>query len=71
MANASEEWLKKAVSEGHINYIEYNKFTYIKRIGEGGFGSVSKYEWNGSFKKYFNSSGSAKDCGFWTGETDK
>src|SRR6185437_15817666 len=47
MANASEEWLKKAVPEGHINYIEYNSFTYIKRIGEGGFGSVSKYEWNG------------------------
>ncbi|KAF0555166.1 hypothetical protein F8M41_017931 [Gigaspora margarita] len=41
----SEEWLKKAISEGHINYIEYNKFTNPIFIGIGGFGTVFKYDW--------------------------
>ncbi|KAF0445563.1 kinase-like protein [Gigaspora margarita] len=45
MPNDSEEWLKKAVSDGHINYFEYEQFTNGIIIGEGGFGTVYKYEW--------------------------
>ncbi|RIB24792.1 kinase-like domain-containing protein [Gigaspora rosea] len=45
MANSSQEWLEKAISEGHINKLDYNKFTYCSKIGDGGFGTVSKYEW--------------------------
>ena len=48
MANIPEEWLEKAISEGHINYIEYNKFTDPILIGIGGFGKVHKYEWRDS-----------------------
>ncbi|KAF0558058.1 kinase-like domain-containing protein [Gigaspora margarita] len=45
MGNILEEWLEKAISEGHIDYIEYNKFTDPIVIGIGGFGKVLKYEW--------------------------
>ncbi|RIB02901.1 kinase-like domain-containing protein [Gigaspora rosea] len=45
MANVQEEWLEKAISEEHINYINYNKFTDPIVIGIGGFGKVLKYEW--------------------------
>ncbi|RIB24547.1 kinase-like domain-containing protein [Gigaspora rosea] len=40
-----KEWLEKAISEDHINYIEYNKFTDPVVIGIGGFGKVFKCEW--------------------------
>ncbi|KAF0502373.1 kinase-like protein [Gigaspora margarita] len=45
MTNTSEEWLERAIADGHVNYIEYNKFTNRKMIGIGGFGTVFKYEW--------------------------
>ncbi|RIB22469.1 kinase-like domain-containing protein [Gigaspora rosea] len=48
MANVQEEWLEKAISEGHINYIDYNKFTEPIEIGIGGFGKVFKSEWRDS-----------------------
>ncbi|KAF0503045.1 kinase-like protein [Gigaspora margarita] len=48
MANVQEEWLKKAIDERHINYIEYNKFTDPFIIGSGGFGSVFRCEWRDS-----------------------
>ncbi|KAF0558232.1 kinase-like domain-containing protein [Gigaspora margarita] len=41
MPSLLEEWFEQAISEKHINYIEYNKFTDRKRIGE----KVFKYEW--------------------------
>ncbi|RIB24956.1 kinase-like domain-containing protein [Gigaspora rosea] len=45
MEISSDEWLEKAISDGHINYLEYNKFTDPTNIGSGGFGTVYKYEW--------------------------
>ncbi|RIB30623.1 hypothetical protein C2G38_2152075 [Gigaspora rosea] len=45
MTNIAEEWLEKAISDGHINYIEYNKLINPVEIGIGGFGKVFKYEW--------------------------
>ncbi|KAF0465400.1 kinase-like protein [Gigaspora margarita] len=45
MTNITEEWLEKAISDGHIDYIEYNKFINPIEIGIGGFGKVFKYEW--------------------------
>ncbi|KAF0558628.1 kinase-like protein [Gigaspora margarita] len=45
MANTSKEWLEKSISNGHIKYLEYNKFTNPENIGTGGFGNVDKYEW--------------------------
>ncbi|KAF0527643.1 kinase-like protein [Gigaspora margarita] len=45
MANTSEKWLEKAISDGHINFLEYNKFTVLAKIGNGGFGDVLKCEW--------------------------
>ncbi|KAF0444671.1 kinase-like protein [Gigaspora margarita] len=41
----AEEWIEKAILDGHINYLEYNKFTNPIMIGIGGFGKVFKYEW--------------------------
>lgn len=41
----SKEWLEKAISDGHIPSLDYNEFEKIKKIGEGGFGSVYKYKW--------------------------
>ncbi|KAF0556435.1 kinase-like domain-containing protein [Gigaspora margarita] len=48
MASMSEEWFEKAISDGHINYLEYSKFTDPVVIGIGGFGKVFKYEWRNS-----------------------
>ncbi|RIB24951.1 hypothetical protein C2G38_580400 [Gigaspora rosea] len=45
MANVQEEWLEKAISDGHIDYVEYNNFANPINIGVGGFGKVFKYEW--------------------------
>ncbi|RIB29563.1 hypothetical protein C2G38_2238823 [Gigaspora rosea] len=42
--NTSEEWLERAIFDGHVNYIEYNKFTN-RKSSIGGFGTVFKYEW--------------------------
>ncbi|KAF0541364.1 kinase-like protein [Gigaspora margarita] len=35
MTNIPEEWLEKAIRDGHINYLEYNKFTDPVVIGVG------------------------------------
>ncbi|RIB15216.1 kinase-like domain-containing protein [Gigaspora rosea] len=40
------EWLKRAISDEYVNYYEYDNFTHGTRIGEGGFGTVYKYEWS-------------------------
>ncbi|RIB23143.1 hypothetical protein C2G38_898336 [Gigaspora rosea] len=48
MANIPEELLEKAISDEHINCIDYNKFTDPIVIGIGGFGKVLKYEWRDS-----------------------
>ncbi|KAF0546086.1 kinase-like protein [Gigaspora margarita] len=40
MPNIPEEWLERAISDGHINYLEYSKFTAPTIIGIGGFGTV-------------------------------
>ncbi|KAF0554949.1 kinase-like protein [Gigaspora margarita] len=45
MENTSEEWLDKAISDGNINFLEYNKFKNPMEIASGGFGKVFKYEW--------------------------
>ncbi|RIB30438.1 kinase-like domain-containing protein [Gigaspora rosea] len=41
----SEDWLINAISEEHISYYEYDKFSYNERISDEGLGSVSKYDW--------------------------
>ncbi|KAF0520801.1 kinase-like protein [Gigaspora margarita] len=48
MANIPEEWLERAISDEHINYLEYSKFTAPTIIGIGGFGTVFKCEWKES-----------------------
>ncbi|KAF0455190.1 kinase-like protein [Gigaspora margarita] len=45
MENTPEEWLKKSISDGYINYLEYNKFSDPAIIGAGAFGKVFKCEW--------------------------
>ncbi|RIB12262.1 kinase-like domain-containing protein [Gigaspora rosea] len=45
-ANPLIDWLKRAISEGHINYFDYEKFTEISLINNGGFGTVNKARWN-------------------------
>ncbi|KAF0378178.1 hypothetical protein F8M41_012443 [Gigaspora margarita] len=77
MVDIPEEWLDKAISDGHINYLEYNKFTDPVVIGIGGFGTVFKYEWRdseltrSSFEEHLNSSRTAKDCRLWTIKADE
>ncbi|KAF0548834.1 kinase-like protein [Gigaspora margarita] len=46
MANTPGEWLEKAISDGHINNLDYDQFTDPEMIGIGAFGKVFKYEWN-------------------------
>ncbi|KAF0426411.1 kinase-like protein [Gigaspora margarita] len=45
MARIPGEWLEKAISDGHINNLDYNQFSGSKMIGIGAFGKVFKYEW--------------------------
>ncbi|KAF0386543.1 kinase-like protein [Gigaspora margarita] len=45
MANIPKEWLEKTISDGHINYIEYNKLSNPIETGNGAFGNVFKYDW--------------------------
>ncbi|KAF0412366.1 kinase-like protein [Gigaspora margarita] len=40
-----EELLEKAVFDGHINYIEFKKFTIPKKIDIRSYVTVYKYEW--------------------------
>ncbi|RIB02034.1 hypothetical protein C2G38_2255839 [Gigaspora rosea] len=51
MAKTLEEWLEKAIFEGHINYIEYKKFTDPTTIGIRGFGKKFQAEDHHSCKK--------------------
>ncbi|KAF0527408.1 kinase-like protein [Gigaspora margarita] len=48
VADSSEQWLNEAIIKDHINFVEFNKFTFIENIGEGGFGSVARYKWKGA-----------------------
>ncbi|KAF0559880.1 kelch-like protein 17 [Gigaspora margarita] len=40
------EWLNRAISEQHINFFNYEKFTEISLINNGGFGTIKKALWN-------------------------
>ncbi|RIB28310.1 kinase-like domain-containing protein [Gigaspora rosea] len=43
--NISKGWLIKILSDEHIDYIEYNKFTNPSIVRSGGFGIVFKCKW--------------------------
>ncbi|RIB11390.1 kinase-like domain-containing protein [Gigaspora rosea] len=45
MAITLRKLIEKEISERHLNFIGYNKFTKSEKIGEGGFGIVSKSLW--------------------------
>ncbi|KAF0550658.1 kinase-like protein [Gigaspora margarita] len=49
MEKTPVEWLEKTISDGHINYLEFDRFTEPTEIGSGGFGKVFKYEWKDSY----------------------
>src|SRR5437763_1481517 len=42
-----KEWIDIKVRGGSIHYFEYNNFRNIEKIGEGGFGIVSKANYDG------------------------
>ncbi|RIB23440.1 hypothetical protein C2G38_855052 [Gigaspora rosea] len=48
VGDSSEQWLNEAITKGYIDFCEYNKFTFIKEIGKGGFGTVARYKWKGA-----------------------
>ena len=41
-----KEWIDKKIEDEVIKYFEYNKFSSIVDIGEGGFGKVSRAHLN-------------------------
>ena len=42
---SSKEWIDMKVGDETINYFEYNRFSDIDKIGEGGFGIVNRANW--------------------------
>ena len=41
-----KEWIDTKIEDGNINHFEYNNFSNIVRISEGGFGIVNRADWN-------------------------
>jgi serine/threonine protein kinase len=41
-----KKWIDSKIEDGDINYFEYNNFSNIKRISEGGFGVINSAHWN-------------------------
>ncbi|GES80191.1 kinase-like domain-containing protein [Rhizophagus clarus] len=39
------EWIDTKIKDGNIDYVEYNEFSDVKKIGEGGFGIVESAYW--------------------------
>jgi serine/threonine protein kinase len=44
----SVQWIEEGISKRFINYIEYNEFQNIQRVGSGAFGKVYKANWKSS-----------------------
>ncbi len=40
-----KEWIDIKVKDGDINYLKYDNFCDIEKIGEGGFGVVNRANW--------------------------
>lgn len=45
-------WIEEAITNNHIRFYEYDKFTCIEEIGSGSFGKVFKAKFKSS-DKYF------------------
>ncbi|CAG8640201.1 4529_t:CDS:1, partial [Racocetra fulgida] len=41
------EWLRKSITEKHINFYHYSDFVNREKTNEGGFGTIQKAEWKG------------------------
>ncbi|KAF0542819.1 kinase-like protein [Gigaspora margarita] len=53
MAEISEEWLEKAILDGHINYLDYNKFTQPVVIDiSRHYNLILQYADNGTLRDY-------------------
>ena len=43
---SSKEWIDIKIRDEDIHYFEYNNFSNVVRISEGGFGIVNRADWN-------------------------
>src|ERR1051325_4818248 len=39
------KWIDKKVNDDDINYFEYDEFSNVEKVGEGGFGVVNRADW--------------------------
>ncbi|GES93144.1 kinase-like domain-containing protein [Rhizophagus clarus] len=49
------EWIEDGISKKHIKYYEYEHFSNIEKIGNGGFGKVYRAKWK-NMEQYLSSS---------------
>jgi len=52
-------WIEEAITNKHIKYYEYDRFSNIQEIGSGAFGKVFRANWKNSeqylaLKSFFN-----------------
>ena len=41
-----KEWIDMKIEYGDINYFEYNNFSNVEKVDEGGFGIVKRADWS-------------------------
>lgn len=44
-SNYYVEWLKKSITDGYLDYLEYSEFVNKKLLGRGAYGSVVRANW--------------------------
>jgi serine/threonine protein kinase len=42
------EWIKEAIDKKFFKFYDFNDFSNIKKIGDGGFGTVYRAKWKNS-----------------------
>jgi hypothetical protein len=47
--NRWTDWIEEAIVKEYFKDYDYNHFSNIKSIGQGGFGKIFRANWNGQY----------------------